>query len=160
VVIKRHHPFGWAAQVSDDKADTGVQLAGMPFHLGNNPPFLAPRSGLIAEAGVIAPHMVRRTANGTRQKMSDTFLKNLIGFEADDVFVILGFQKLVYVRCGEGGISPEIAAQVPFPVTLDDRFQNVAPTVGAMNIAGAQGTPLKVTELVEQEQPMVAGAVE
>jgi hypothetical protein len=29
-----------------------------------------------------------------------------------------------------------------------------------MNIAGAQGTPLKVTELVEQEQPMVAGAAE
>ena len=104
--------------------------------------------------------MVRWATDGAGQQMGNAFLKNLVGFEADDVFVILGFQKLVYVRCGEGGISPEIAAQVPFPVTLDDRFQNVAPTVGAMNIAGAQGTPLKVTELVEQEQPMVAGAVE
>ena len=61
---------------------------------------------------------------------------------------------------GKSGVPPEIAAQVPFPVTLDDRFQNVAPAVGAMNIAGAQRTPLKVTERVEQEQRMVAGAAE
>ena len=160
MIIKRHHPFGWAAQVSDDKADTGVQLAGMPFHLGNNPPFLAPRPGLIAEAGVIAPHMVRWATDGAGQQMGNAFLKNLVGFEADGILEILGFQEFIDVRRGEGGVPSEIATQVPFPVTLDDRFQNVAPTVSAMNIAGAQGTPLKVTELVEQEQPMVAGAVE
>ena len=39
-------------------------------------------------------------------------------------------------------------------------FRNVAPAVSAINIAGAQRTPLKVTELVEQEQRMVAGAAE
>ena len=27
------------------------------------------------------------------------------------------------VRCGEGGIPSEVAAQVPFPVTLNDGFQ-------------------------------------
>ena len=70
----------------------------MPFDLCNDAPFLVPRSGLIAEAGVIAPHMVRRTANGTRQKMGDTFLKNLIGFKADDVFVILTFQEFIKIR--------------------------------------------------------------
>ena len=51
----------------------------------------------------------------------------------------------------KGGIPSEVVAQVPFPVTLNDRFQNVAPTVGAMNIAGAKGTPLQIAELVEQE---------
>ena len=160
VIVKGDNPFGGTRQVGDDEADAGVQLAGMPFDLGNDTAFLVPRSGLIAEAGVIAPDMVRRTATRARQQMGNAPLENLIGFEADDVFVILGFQEFIKVRQGKGGIPSEIAAQVPFPVTLDDRFQNVAPTVGAMNIAGAQGTPLKVTELVEQEQPMVAGAVE
>jgi len=98
------------------------------------------------------------TANGTRQKMDNTFLKDFIGFGTDDVFVIPSFQKFIKVRRGKSGVPSEIAAQVPFPVTLDDGFQNVAPAVGAMNIAGAQRTPLKVTELVEQEQRMVAGA--
>ena len=61
---------------------------------------------------------------------------------------------------GKSGIPLGIAAQVPFAVTLDDRFQNVEPAVGAMNIAEAQRTPLKVTERVEQEQRMLAGAAE
>ena len=61
---------------------------------------------------------------------------------------------------GEGGIASEVAAQVPFPVTLNDRFQNVAPAVGAVDIAGTQGAPFQIAELVEQEQRMVAGAAE
>jgi hypothetical protein len=51
----------------------------------------------------------------------------------------------------EGGIASEIAAQVPFPVTHNDRFQNVPPSVGAVDIAGAQGAPLQIAKLVEQE---------
>ena len=70
----------------------------------------------------------------------------------------MGAGHMSIIGRGKSGIPLGIAAQVPFPVTLDDRFQNVAPAVGAMNIAGAQRTPLKVTELVEQEQRMVAGA--
>ena len=100
------------------------------------------------------------TANGTRQKMGNTFLMNFIGFGTDDVFVILTFQKFIKVRRGKSGVPSEIAAQVQFRVTLDDRFQNVAPAVGAMNIAGVQRTPLKVTELFEQERRMLAGAAE
>ena len=87
-------------------------------------------------------------------------MQNFIGFETDDVFVILTFQKFIKVGRGKSGTPLEIATQVPFPVTLDDRFRNVAPAVGAMNIAGVQRTPLKVTELVEQERRMVAGAAE
>lgn len=83
--------------------------------------------------------------------MGDTFLKNLIGFKADDVFEILTFQELVDVRCSKGGISSEVAAQVPFPITLNDGFQNGTPTVGAVDIAGAQGAPFQIAELVEQE---------
>ena len=66
--------------------------------------------------------MVGRTANGTCQKMDDTFLKNLIGFKADDVFVILSFQEFIKVRQGKGDIPSEVAAQVPFnsPKCFDD----------------------------------------
>jgi len=95
--------------------------------------------------------MVGRTANGTGQKMDNTFLKNPIGFKPDDVFVILPFQEFIKVRQGKGGISSEVAAQAPLPITHHDRFQNAAPAVGTMNIAGTQGTPFQITELVEQE---------
>ena len=101
VIVKRHHLFGRARQVGDDVADAGVQFAGMPFNLGNDTAFPAPRSSLIAEAGVIAPHMAGWTANGTRQKMGNSFLKNFIGFGTDEVFVILTFQKFIKVRRGK-----------------------------------------------------------
>ena len=40
--------------------------------------------------------------------MGDTFLKNLIGFKTDDVFVILSFQEFIKVRQGKGGIPSEV----------------------------------------------------
>ena len=83
--------------------------------------------------------------------MSNTLLENSIRFEANGVEETLTFQELIDIRRGEGCIPSEVAAQVPFPVTLNDRFQNLTPTVGAMNIAGTQGTPFQITELVEQE---------
>ena len=104
--------------------------------------------------------MVGRTANGTGQKMDNTFLKNLIGFKADDVFVILTFQEFIKIRQGKGGISSEVAAQAPFPVTLNDGFQNLTLTISAVDIARAKGTPFQIAKLVEQEKGMIAGAAE
>ncbi len=92
--------------------------------------------------------------------MADAFLKNLVGRQPDRVQETLGFQKLVDVRRGKGSIPSEVAAQVSFPVTLDDGFQNAAPVVGAMDIAGTQRTPFKIAKLVEQEQGVVASAAE
>jgi len=42
--------------------------------------------------------------------MGNTSLKNLIGFETDDVFVILIFQKFIKVGPGKSGVPSEIAA--------------------------------------------------
>jgi len=95
--------------------------------------------------------MVWQTAKGAPQQMGDTFLRNSVRLEADGVRQTFCFQELVYVRCGKGGNPSEVAPQVPFPVTLDDGFENGAPTVGATNIAGAKGTPLQIAELVETE---------
>ena len=69
--------------------------------------------------------------------MGDAFLKNLVHRQTDRVQEALGFEVFVYLRRGEGGIPSEVAAQVPFPVALNDRFQNVAPAIGAVDVAGA-----------------------
>jgi hypothetical protein len=45
-------------------------------------------------------------------------------------------------------------------VAGDYRLQNRVPTIGAVDVAGAQDTPLQIAELVEHEQRMVAGAAE
>ena len=81
--------------------------------------------------------MVRRTTDGAGQQVGNAFLKNLVLRQPDRVEKTLTFQELVDVRCGKGGVPSEVAAQVPFPITLNDRFQNLTPTVGTMDIAGA-----------------------
>jgi len=78
--------------------------------------------------------------------MGDTHLKNCVRFEADGIEEIFSFQKLIDVRCSEGGVPSEVATQVPFPVTLNDGFRNRTPTIGAMNIAGTQGASFQITE--------------
>ncbi len=143
LIVKRHHPLGAAARVGDDKADTRIQFARMPLHLGHDPALLVPRPALIGEAGVETANMVGRATDGSRQQMSDTFLENLVGFEADGVLVTLGFQESVEIRQGEGGIPSEVAAQAPIPVALNDRFQNVAPDVGAVDVAGSPGVEME-----------------
>ena len=80
--------------------------------------------------------MMGGTVDGTRQQVGDALLQDRVGRETDSVEEVLGFQKLVDIRLGEGGIPSEVAAQVPFPVALNDRLQNVAPAVGAVDVAG------------------------
>jgi len=91
--------------------------------------------------------------------MDNTLLENSVRFEADGVEGTLGFQKLVNVRRSERRVATKIKPDPPFLVAVHHRLQNGAPAVGAMNIAWAKGTPLQITELVEQEKRMIAGAV-
>jgi hypothetical protein len=46
----------------------------------------------------------------------------------------------------------EIQSYIPTFDANDNRLQQAFPVIGAVNVAGAQGIPVKVTELVEQEQ--------
>ena len=95
--------------------------------------------------------MVGRTTNGTRQQVADAVLENLVSFETDDVFVILGFQKFIQVRQSKGGISSVGASQGSFPITLNDGFQYITPSVGTVDITRAQQAAFQITELIEQE---------
>ncbi len=78
----------------------------------------------MAEAGMGADHMIGWAADGSGRKAGDALPKDRVGFETDRIPVALGLRKLMDVRCGEGGIASEKAAQVPFPVTRDDGLQN------------------------------------
>ena len=83
--------------------------------------------------------------------MSDAFLENLVLWYTDRVQEALGFEVLVKLRQGERGIPSEVAAQVPAPVANDNRFQHAFPVIGAVDVAGTQGAPFHIAELVEQE---------
>ncbi len=67
----------------------------MPFDLGDHAALPLPRARLIAEAGMEAANMVRRTADGTGEQMGDAFLKNRVAFETDGVGVAFGLQELI-----------------------------------------------------------------
>ena len=92
--------------------------------------------------------------------MTDAFLKNLVLWQADRVQEALGFEVFVHLRRGEGGIAPEIQSYLPILVANDNRLQHTFPVIGAVDVAGAQGTPFQISELVEQKQGMVASAAE
>jgi len=92
--------------------------------------------------------------------MADAFLKNLIPWYADRVPEALRFEVIVNLRRGESRIAPEIQLYLPALVANDNRLQHAFPVIGAVNVAGTQGTPFQIAELVEQKQGMIAGASE
>ncbi len=96
----------------------------MPFHLDHDTTLPVPASSLIAEVGVIAPHMVRRTADGSCEQTANAFLKNLIIWYADRVQEALGFKVIVNFRRGEGGVTSEIQPYLPTLVASDNRLQH------------------------------------
>ena len=132
----------------------------MPLHLGHDAAGLVPALGLVAEAGVAVSYMIRRTANRSREQVRDVFPQHSIGGKADRIQEALSLQELVHRRRGEGGIGTKVAPQLPFSVSFNDRLQHLAPAMGAMHVAGTQGAPFKIAELVEAEQRMVTGAAE
>ena len=70
VIVGSDDPLGWSCQVGDDEADARVQLARMPLDIGHNPSRLVPALRLIAEAGVVAAHLVRRAADRALEQIS------------------------------------------------------------------------------------------
>jgi hypothetical protein len=63
LVVEGDNPLGRARQIGDDEANARVQLARMPFDLCHDVAGLVPALRLIAEAGVVASYLVRRSPN-------------------------------------------------------------------------------------------------
>ena len=101
---------------------------------------------------------MRWAAHRTLQQPADAVLQHRVGGQPEGVFVAFHFQRFVDLGFGEGGITAEVAALHLAPVTRDHRFEQIAPTVGTVHIAGPQCAALKIAELVEHEQRVVAHA--
>ena len=91
--------------------------------------------------------------------MGDAFLKNRVGFETDGVGVGRPPAHRCPVRRRRHPLGSSGAGPVPDNAQghVNDGFQNVAPAVGAVDVAGAERTPFQIAELVEHEQGMIAG---
>src|SRR5215472_9415989 len=158
LVVERNDALGRAAHVRHDEADARIKFFGMPLDLGDNPPRLAPASGLIAEARMTSAHMVRGSSDRTLEQIADPVLKDPVGRQADRIFDPLGFQKLVDLRHGERCGSAEIDTRQLALGACNDRLEHAVPAVGAVHVAGTQGAAFEITELVENEQRVIAGA--
>ena len=66
-IVELRHPRSRSRQVGDDEADLGVQLTRMPLDLGHDTAGLAPGRGLVAEAGMKDPDVIRRSPDGAGQ---------------------------------------------------------------------------------------------
>lgn len=88
--------------------------------------------------------------------MRDSLLQYGVALEADGVEVALRLQHLVKLRNGEGRVSAKEPHQVTVPIPRYDLGQNVLPTISAVDIAFAQGAALKIAELVEHGQRVIA----
>ena len=84
-------------------------------------------------------------------------LQDAVGGKSDRI-LYLGFEVLVNFRIGEARVSPEINARDLSLVAFDNRLQHTVPSVGAVDVAGTKRTSFQVTELVEHEERMIAGA--
>ncbi len=94
------------------------------------------------------------------EQVGDAALENPVGGQADGVLEVLGFQELVDLGRGEGGIATEVPPERPVAISSHDRIEDIPPAVSAVNIAGTKGATFNVVELVEHEQWVIAGATE
>src|ERR1700720_4016127 len=109
----------------------------MPLDLGDHPARLGPALRSIAEIGMEATYLVRRSPDRTLEQVANPTLQDLVGRQPDRVFDVLSLQVLVDARHGEGGIGPKIDAPDP-AIPQDDRLEHALPAVGAVHIAGTQ----------------------
>jgi hypothetical protein len=159
LIVKGDDILGGARHVGDDEADARIEFARMPFDLGDDAARPRPGPRLIGKICIGTPHFVRRSPNRARQKMANPLLQDAICRQSDRVFDPLGFEELVNIWIGEGGVSPEINARDLALVSFDNRGEHALPPIGAMNVARAHGAAFQIAKLVENEQRMITGAV-
>ena len=115
---------------------------------------------MVAKAGIVAAHILRRSPDRAFEEIADLVLQHPIGRQPDRVTHAFGFEELVDLRVGEGRIAAETAPPHSATVAGDHRLQHFSPAGGAVHVARAQGAPLQIAKLVEHEQRMITGAAE
>src|SRR5215469_233522 len=131
-----------------------------PDALASNPSGFLPALRLIAEAGEVTLHLMRRPPDRALEQVPDLVLKDAVGRQANRVTGALGFEELVHLGIGEGRVAWEIKPLHPVSVADDHWLQRCAPAIGAVHVAASQNAPLDIAKLVEYEQRGDAGEVE
>ena len=90
------------------------------------------------------------------QEVGDIALQNGVRRQSDRIAKALGFEELINARQSEGRVASEEAPQSIVPVAGDDWLQDIAPIMGAVDVAGPKGTAFQIAELVKHEQWVVA----
>ncbi len=132
----------------------------MPLHLGHHATGAIPTLGLIQKTGIPDHRRVRGTPHRSGQHWLDVPQQRIIGRQPDGILETLGFQILIELRVGKGGIGPKIVPQVTTLIACHHRFQHLPPILGAMHITVAQQGLLHIAKLIEAKQRVVAGAAE
>ena len=92
--------------------------------------------------------------------MRDLLAQDGIGGQPNGMEGAHIFEPFVY----PGNCKGDVGAQEPHEIALgvpgDHRVQNILPAIGAVDVATSQGAAFQHAELVEQEKPVVAAAVE
>src|SRR5215813_13334941 len=149
LVVKADNALGRPRQVGHDEADSWVKLFRMPLDLGYDTAGLLPALRLIAEAGEVAPYLLRRSPGRALHQVGDPVLQDVVGRQPDRISGTLSFEKLVHLGIGEGCVAPEVEAPYGAPVAGDHRLQHRAPAIGTVHVARPQGAPLDIAELVD-----------
>ena len=100
------------------------------------------------------------TSQRALEQMRNLALQNAIDAYPDGIVISSRFQRFIELRNGEGGIPPKKTLKVILRISLNDRLQDRFPVIGAVHIAGTQSASFKMTKLIENEQGVVAHAVE
>jgi hypothetical protein len=75
LVVEGNDALGRPCQVGDEEPNARIKLAGVPLNLDHDTPRLFPALRLIAEAGVVAAHLVRRSPDRALEQVSDRVLQ-------------------------------------------------------------------------------------
>lgn len=82
LVVEADDPVRFHRHVGDHEAHAREQLAGMPFHLGDDPTGLVPGCRLILEVAVDALNAFWRISHRPLEQIRDFALKNAVGAQA------------------------------------------------------------------------------
>jgi hypothetical protein len=134
LVVEGHHALARPRQIGDDEADPRVKLAWMPLDFRHYSAGLLPALRLIAEAGIVAAHLMRRSTDRALEQVSNLFLQDHVGSQPDRVPRAFDFEELVNLRVGKGRVAAEIAPLHRAPVARYDRLQNFSPAGGAVDV--------------------------
>lgn len=133
----------------------------MPFHLGNDRARLAPDFGLITEIGMMLLDCVRWTSRPAPEKMRNMAFQDLVASQPDGIAEFVGFEIIKQIRHSEGGIGAQTLARAARPpVALNVGIKHCPSIMGAVNVAGAKRTRLKIAVLLEDKERVMSGAAE